>query len=90
MKEVQRAWWGAGLGLVAGLLTYMLVKSGFVACFLFGGPCFPDNLEDQRIISGCFADVISKHQIYVHMLLAFIAGYAFERGIDRVRAAAGS
>ena len=77
VKEVQRAWWGAGLGLVAGLLTYMLVKSGFVACFLFGGPCLPDNPESQRIT-------------YVHMLLAFIAGYAFERGIDRVRAVAGS
>ena len=77
VKEVQRAWWGAGLGLVAGLLTYMLVKSGFVACFLFGGPCLPDNPESQRIT-------------YVHMLLAFVAGFAFERAIDRVRAAAGS
>ena len=90
MREVQRAWWGAGLGLVAGLLTYMLVKSGFISCFLFGGPCVPGNMEDQILISGCFLEQVGKHQIYVHMLLAFLAGFAFERGIDRVRAVAGS
>ena len=91
VKEVQRAWWGAGLGLVAGLLTYMLVKSGFLASFLFGGPYLPDNLEDQHItVSGCFLEHIHQGQIYVHMLLAFLAGYAFERVIDRVRAAAAS
>ena len=90
VNEVQRAWWGAGLGLVAGLLTYMLVKSGFISCFLFGGPCVPDNMENQILVSGCFLEQVSRHQIYVHMLLAFLAGFAFERGIDRVRAAAGS
>lgn len=91
VKEVQRAWWGAGLGLVAGLLTYMLVRSGFLASFLFGGPYLPDNLEDQHIaVSGCFLEHIHQGQIYVHMLLAFLAGYAFERVIDRVRAAAAS
>lgn len=90
VKEVQRAWWGAGLGLVAGLLTYMLVKSGFIPCFLFGGPCIPSNMEDQILVSGCFLEQVGERQIYVHMLLAFLAGFAFERGIDRVRAAAGS
>ena len=78
VKEVQRAWWGAGLGLVAGLLTYMLLKSGFVGCFLFGDSCSPSKYH------------IDERQIYLHMLLAFLAGYAFERVIDRVRAAAGS
>lgn len=91
VKEVQRAWWGAGLGLVAGLLTYMLVRSGFFANFLFSGSYSPGDFENQHItVSGCFLEHIHQGQIYVHMLLAFLAGYAFERVIDRVRAAAAS
>ncbi len=34
-REVQRTWRAAGLGLVAGFLTYMLVESSFASCYLF-------------------------------------------------------
>lgn len=72
-REIQRTWRGAGLGLVAGFLTYMLVASNFVSCYLF---------------ENCDLSANGTHHRYV--LLAFLAGYAFERTLDRVRAAAGN
>ena len=72
-REVQRAWRAVGLGLVAGFLTYMLMASDFIGCYLFRD-C------DLRVI-----DPYPRH-----VLLAFLAGFAFERTLDRVRAAAGT
>lgn len=74
VREVQRTWWGAGLGLVAGFLAYMLVASGFIECYLFQDCTLKAN----------------KSSFFRHVLLAFLAGYAFERTLDRVRAATGT
>lgn len=73
VREVQRTWWGAGLGLVAGFLVYMLVASKFMQCYMF---------------QNCNLVVDDSFPRYV--LLAFLAGYAFERTLDRVRAATGN
>ena len=72
-REVQRAWRAVGLGLVAGFLTYMLMTSDFIGCYLF---------------QDCELRVIDPYPR--HVLLAFLAGFAFERTLDRVRAAAGT
>ena len=74
VREVQRTWWGAGLGLVAGFLAYMLVASGFIECYLF------QNCDLKA----------NKSPFPRYVLLAFLAGYAFERTLDRVRAATGT
>ena len=78
-REVQRTWWGAGLGLVAGFLVYMLVASGFIECYLFQDCALEANKPEA-----------GKSPSFRHVLLAFLAGYAFERTLDRVRAATGA
>lgn len=72
-REVQRAWRGVGLGLMAGFLAYMLMASDFIACYVFGD-----------------CDLRVREPYPRHVLVASLAGFAFERTIDRVRAAAGT
>ena len=68
MKELQRAFLGAALGFVAGILSYCIVAGGIIAT----GSAVP-NLES-----------VSNMDITLSVIWGFVSGLFFERIFERV------